>query len=115
MEKKVPLYELEERMSRFRALMDTGHPGWETVIILGKINQYYFTGTMQDGMHLISRQRDPVFFVRRSYERAGKEALFPDIRPMNSFRDAAKDTGVLSGTVCLETELVPLALFQRLN
>ena len=115
MEKIVPLCELEERMRRFRALMDSANPEWDTIIILGKLNQYYFTGTMQDGMLIISRRRDPVFFVRRSYERAGNESLFPDIRPMTSFRDAAKDTGNLSGTVYLETELVPLALYQRLQ
>lgn len=95
--------------------MDSANPDWDTIIILGKLNQYYFTGTMQDGMLIISHRRDPVFFVIRSYERAGEESLFPDIRRMTSFRDVANDTGNLSETVYLETELVPLALYQRLQ
>ena len=38
---------------------------------------------------------------------------FPDIRPMNSFRDAARSIIQLPETVYLETEVVPLALYQR--
>jgi Xaa-Pro aminopeptidase len=51
--------------------------------------------------------------VRRSYERALDESLFLDIEPMNSFRDASKELSVLQDTVYLETEVIPLALFQR--
>ncbi len=88
-------------------------PEWETAAIFGKINLYYFTGTMQDGMLLIPRDDDAVFWVRRSYERALDESHFPLIRPMNGFRDAAKDISHLPATVHLETELVPLALVRR--
>jgi Xaa-Pro aminopeptidase len=113
MQELVPFRELEERMRRFIDLMDRKNPSWETACIFGKLNQYYFTGTMQDGMLYIPRKSQPVYFVRRSYERAVKESKFPDIRPMNSFRDAANDTGPCSGTVYLEMERVPLALYSR--
>jgi Xaa-Pro aminopeptidase len=113
MQEKVPFAELAGRMRRFYDLMDRENPGWETAVIFGKINQYYFTGTMQDGMLLIPRDRDPVFFVRRSHERAVAESDFPDIRPMKSFRDAAGEAGTRFDQVFLEMELVPLALFLR--
>jgi Xaa-Pro aminopeptidase len=113
MQEKVPLAELVERMRRFCNLMDRENPDWETAVIFGKINQYYFTGTMQDGMLLIPRGRDPVFFVRRSLERAVAESNFPDILPMKSFRDAAGKAGTRFDQVFLEMELVPLALFGR--
>jgi len=112
---KVPLIELESRMKRFRDKMDTANPDWEIAVIFRKINQYYFTGTMQDGMLLIPRDDEAVYWVRRSYERALDESLFPRIRPMDSFRDAAGAIGRLPGTVYMETEVVPLALYQRLQ
>ena len=111
---KVPLSELTDRMKRFRVRMDAEHPGWELAAIFGRVNQYYFTGTMQDGLLLVPRDGEPVFWVRRSFERAGAESLFPDIRPMKSFRDAAAVPPAAARQVIhLETELVPLALVQR--
>jgi len=113
MMEKVPLSELESRMKAFKDNMDSSTPEWDMAVIFSNINLYYFTGTMQDGMLLIPRDDDPTFWVRRSYQRALDESLFSVIKPMNSFRDARKDMGPLPGTVCLETEVVPLALYQR--
>ncbi len=110
---KVPLSELQTRMSRFLAIMDSSNPDWETAVIFCKINQYYFTGTMQDGMLLIRRGGGAVYWVRRSYERAMDESLFTDIRQMAGFRDAAAAAGNISETIYMETEIVPLALYQR--
>ena len=115
MHARVPPDELEERMRRFIARMDADHGEWECAALFGRINLYYFTGTMQDGMLLIPRDGDAVLWVRRSYERALDESSFPRIEPMNSYRDAAQGTRNLPDTVYLETELVPLALFQRLQ
>lgn len=113
MDRQVPLIELETRMNRFRAKMEASNPDWEIAVIFSKINLYYFTGTMQDGMLLIPRNDEAVYWVRRSYERAQVESLFPRIKPMDSFRDAAGSIGKLPGTVYMETEVVPLALYQR--
>jgi len=95
--------------------MDAESPGWELAAFLGRVNQYYFTGTMQDGVLLVPRDGDAVYCVRRSFERAGDESLFPDIRPMKSFRDAVPAVPATAArqVIHLETELVPLALVQR--
>ncbi|MDP3065938.1 MAG: Xaa-Pro peptidase family protein [Methanobacteriaceae archaeon] len=111
--KKVPITELETRMKRFKTQMDLSNPDWEIAVIFSKINLYYFTGTMQDGMLIIPNNDDATFWVRQSYERAGEESLFKIIKHMNSFRDAAKSEEIFSNTVYLETEVVPLALYQR--
>ncbi len=110
---KVPSTELESRMARFKTQMNLSNPEWEIAVIFSKINQYYFTGTMQDGMLLIPRDEDATFWVRRSFERATYESLFPQIKPMKSFRDAAKSVEKIPDTVHLETETVPLALYGR--
>ena len=69
--------------------MDVSNPQWETAVIFSKINIYYFTGTMQEGMLIIPKNGEATLWVRRSYERALDESLFLSIEPMNSFRDAA--------------------------
>lgn len=117
MRTKVPLIELEKRMRRFRDKMDISDPKWEVVVVFSKINLYYFTGTMQDGMLIIPRDADAVLWVRRSIERALDESLFKAIKPMNSFRDAQGTigNGKLPKNVYMETEIVPLALYQRFH
>ena len=113
MHQKVPLAELEGRMSRFRNRMDKDNPDWELACFFGRINLYYFTGTMQDGMLLVPRATDAVLYIRRSFERAQLESCFPDIRPMGSFRDAAGDGWNIHDSLYLETEIVPVALLRR--
>lgn len=115
MQVRVPLSELNSRLERFMNTMDSANPEWEIAVIFSKINQFYFTGTMQDGMLIIPRQDEAVLWVRRSYERALNESLFPEIKAMESFRDAAEThySASLPDTVYLETEIVPLAMLQR--
>ncbi len=115
MNTRVPRSELDSRMERFRIQMDTMHPDWGIVTVFSKVNLYYFCGTIQDGMLLIPRDGEACLWVKRSYERAMDESLFPQIRPMRSYRDAAQSIPSIPDTVYLETEQVPLALFSRLR
>jgi Xaa-Pro aminopeptidase len=110
---KVPLPELADRMNRFRARMDAENLGWQLAAVLGRVNQYYFTGTMQDALLLVPRDAEPTLWVRRSFERARTESLFPDIRPMKSFRDAAPASPIACEVIHFEAEVVPYALLQR--
>lgn len=110
---RVPQPELQARLNNFRNKMDADHPGWQMAVVFSKINLYYFTGTMQEGMLLIPRHDKAVLWVRRSYERAMNESLFSDIKPMISFRDASENISKLPDTVYLEAESVPLAHYQR--
>ena len=112
---KVPLTELTGRLERFRERMDRVHPDWELTAISDKVPLYYFTGTMQDGLLFIPQDGDAVFWVRKSYERAMDESLFPDIMKMQSYRDIAAGTGQLPSTVYLETDLVSLSQLQRMQ
>lgn len=111
---KVPQSELKSRMSRFRGRMDASAPDWEAAVVVSKINMFYFAGTMQDGMLIIPRAGEAELWVRKSYERALDESLFPVIKPMESYRDAAAAV-TLPAAVHLETETVPLAMYSRLQ
>ena len=112
---QVPATELTARMARFRAEMDRRCSGWSVAVISEKVNLYYFTGTIQDGLLLVPRDGDAIFWVRKSYERAQCESLFADIRQMKSFRDAAAATGPITGPVYLELDSVTLAQYGRMQ
>lgn len=107
--------ELEERLARFCHVMDKMYPDWDTAIILSKVNQYYFMGTMQDGMLMIKKDRKVFYFVRRSYERAKDESPFDNLYSMESYRDAASVIGTDCGNTYMETEIVPLGMVERLK
>ena len=111
----VPDEELKRRLTGLRGIMDLRCPDWELAVFISKINLYYFTGTMQEGMLLIPRTGEAAFWVRRSYERALEESMFPDIRQMDSYRDVSAPVGGFPSVVYLEMEILPLAYFQRLQ
>jgi Xaa-Pro aminopeptidase len=113
MQTKVPLTELNSRIARFREQMNMSNPEWKITAIFSRINQYYFTGTMQDGVLFIPRYDEAVFWVRRSYERAVDESEFPLIRPMGTYRDPASVMPDLPGTVYLEKDIIPVAMLER--
>jgi Xaa-Pro dipeptidase len=113
MNNHIPSSELENRLKKFRETMDSRNPGWKMAVLFSKINLYYFTGTMQEGMLLVPREDKAVFWVRRSYDRAVQESNFPLIKPMDSYRDAAAYYAQVPEEIYLETEFVPLAFFQR--
>lgn len=108
-----PLSELDHRLARFRQRMTLRHPEWEMAVVFSKMNLLYFCGTMPEGMLLLPRDGAPILWVRRSYERSSQESEFRDIRPMSSYRDAADVYQKLPGSVFLETEFVPLSMYQR--
>jgi len=113
MQMRVPLAELNSRISGFREQMDQSNPGWDLAAIFGRINQYYFTGTMQDGVLFIPRYDQAVFWVRRSYERAAEESEFPVIRPMETYRDPAAAMHYIPEAIYLEKEIIPMAMLER--
>jgi len=115
MSEKTPASELKARMASFCRLMDEQNPDWQMAMIFSKVNLLYFTGTMSEGMLVVERDRGATYWVRRSYERALHESEFESIKPMGSYRDAAADYNNIPATVYLETEFVPLAMFNRVQ
>lgn len=77
--------ELAGRLSRLREAMEKADPHWEMLFLEEKTDQFYWTGSMQDGA-LVVTPREAVYFVRRDLTCAQRESNFPDIRPMKSFR-----------------------------
>lgn len=112
---KTPLSELNDRMNRFKKEMNRYDQTWEVAVVFSKVNLLYFTGCMQDGMLVITKNGQSIYWVRRSFERAVEESMFPEIRPMRSLKDAADDFSGLGNTVHIEADVMPMALFERIK
>ncbi len=106
MRKELPREEIDLRLVKFILKMDLRHPDWETALIVGKVNQFYFTGTMQEALLVIRRGGERYFFVRRSLERARDESPLETIYPMQSFKDAVCVIGSDLGKAYVEEDLI---------
>lgn len=106
---------LADRLNRFRKHMDSVDSKWELAAVFGKVNTYYFTGTMQNGALLIPRNADAIYYVRKSFDRAKIESNFPNIIKMGSFRDVAAELNLQCKSIHIEKELLPFAVFERFN
>ncbi len=115
MQKQASKQELKQRLNKFCAAMDKSNPGWNTALVLGKVNQYYFTGTMQDALLMIKKDKGAMYFVRRSFQRACEESSFEPIYPMESYGDAAKIAGEDLGNVYIEAETVTVGILERMK
>ena len=103
----VPASELSARIDRLRSAMSQRHPGWSMLLLENKIHLYYFTGTMQEGALVVTPDL-ATLFVRRSFDCASRESLFPDLRPMNSFRDLCQALGKVPPTVYIAARTMTL-------
>lgn len=112
---KLTLEELQSRCARFCAKMDESYENWDTVLVVGKANQYYFTGTMQDALLVIRRGGSLRYYVRQSRQRAVAESPLREILPMSSYRDVAAAEGGGLGHVYIEAEAMPYAYVGRLQ
>lgn len=110
----VPAQELSSRLSALRDRLSATDPQWRMALINNKINLYYLTGTMQEGVLAITPD-EAVFWVRRSYERALRESKFPDIRPMKSYRVLEGHFGQPPETVYLEVKTSTLEWLDRVR
>ncbi len=115
MDIKVTEIELRDRIERLCKAITKRYDEWDTAVILSRVSQYYFTGTMQDGILIIKRNGEAMYFARRSYDRARIESPLTCIYPMESYRDAAAAAGRELGNTLFETELLTVGTLERIK
>ena len=84
---KVPGAELINRLKKFTTFMDMTDDAWRYIFIFNPVNIYYFTGTMQDGILFIQRDEEPIYFVKRSVERAAEEIRYCKVMAYKELQD----------------------------
>ena len=113
--KLVPAQEIEQRLKQ--AQMAMGEASLDGLLILQNIDRYYFSGTLQDGILWLPATGKPVFWVRRSLERARQESPIADLRPQPG--DSSQLETELRAEIApqnhigLELDVVPARLFAR--
>jgi Xaa-Pro aminopeptidase len=112
---KVSESDLFIRLEQFRKFLTEIDDTWEAGFIFGKINIFYFTGTMQNGVLFIPREGEPVFYVRKSFERACEESPLENIKSIKSFRDITDDIGSKIETIHIEKDVVPIGFIERFS
>ena len=79
----VPGQEIFQRVARLQQRLQAGPV--DGALILDPVNMYYYTGTMQQGVVFVPAEGEPVFLVRRSYERAQRETPLQRVFPLKGF------------------------------
>ena len=108
----------KELEGRIRALRDTlvaYDADFDTALIVGRVNQYYLTGTMQDSLLVLKKDGSAYLFVKKSFERAKEECPLDIVYKMSSYRDIAEIISPDLGNTYLETDLIPVAMLERLR
>jgi len=87
-------------------------------LILDPLNMYYYTGTMQQGVVFIPTEGEPVFLVRRSFERAGQESPLQRVLPLTGFSQLQAtlvDLGLRTDILGVADTTLPVSLFKTLT
>jgi Xaa-Pro dipeptidase len=113
--KPTPKSEIERRINRLICSLEKD--GVDLALIVQNADRFYYSGTLQDGMLLVSRD-GPVLFVRRTLARARAESPLPEVVGYRSVREIAeyvKDNGIPFSVVGLELDVLPASLYQAIE
>ncbi len=108
-----PKEEIENRIDQFRAKLI--EKGISYAIIIQNVDLYYFTGTTQKGVLVVSAAKGPFFFMEKTISRAQMETPL-DVIPIKRDKDVAgilAEKGILGGTGGMEFDVIPVAVYER--
>ncbi len=110
---KVPSGEIDRRIKKIRKeLQDNGIDG---LLIVQRVDLFYFSGTAQTGFLYIPAEGQPVLFIKRYLPRAREESSIKNIIEVKSIKEVpgfiSDFYGKLPGTIGLEFDVLPVRDF----
>jgi Xaa-Pro dipeptidase len=109
----------EEISTRIRILQERlSADGVDAAFLVQNADLFYFTGSIQQGVLCVAARGEPVYFVRRVYERALEEAAIEHIVRIASPREIPahfEKKNVSFGTIGFELDVMPVSVFQRFS
>jgi len=84
---KLPYAESQNRIQKIKQCLNTKFPHLEGIFVFSKINIYYLTGTLANGILWLPQSNDPILFVRKGAERAQLESPIKNIMSYRSYSD----------------------------
>jgi len=113
--KFTPAEEIENRLAKVRVEMKK--LGLESLLVLGKMNLFYLTGTTQDGLLFVPQDTKPLLVIRRELARAQVESPLDQVVSIQSGAELSslikQYCGGLPNTVGLELDILPVKDFFR--
>ena len=113
--KYTPVEEIENRLAKVRVEMEK--QGVESLLVLGKMNIFYLTGTTQDGLLFVPQDAKPLLMIRRELARAKVESPLDQVVSIQSGAGLSslikQYCGGLPDTVGLELDVLPVKDFFR--
>lgn len=85
-----PKEELYSRWKRYNGLLQQYLPNVEGTLVFSRLNIYYFTGTLANGVFWLPSEGEPLLLCRRGVERAAIESPINNIVPFSSYGDIQK-------------------------
>lgn len=114
MYRTTPREEIGARLSALRRrLADASVDG---AVIVQNADLFYFAGSIQQGVLVVPAAGDPVYFVRRVYERAVEESGVGRIERIGSLKEIPallSKLGMTFSTVGFELDVLPVNSFKR--
>jgi len=110
---KVPSGEIDRRIKKIRKeLQENGIDG---LLIVQRVDLFYFSGTAQTGFLYIPAEGQPVLFIKRYLPRAREESSIKNIIEVKSIKEVpdfiSDFYGKLPGTIGLEFDVLPVRDF----
>ncbi len=115
----LPQEEVAERHARCRALLAARVPEASGLLVFSRINIYYLTGTLGNGILWLPRDGEPVLLVRKGEERCRLESPLRHIHSFKSYGDVsglcAENGMPLGDVVAVEMTALPWSLANLLQ
>jgi len=115
MANNIGIDEITERDRRFREELDRLDNDWSLALFFNRIDIFYFTGTLQNGVYVVPRDDQSYLFVKRSYERAKIETPLENVYPFKSFKDIKKYIKIRSEVAHIKKSVLPVEIWERFN
>lgn len=107
--------ELLDRIGRVHTLLGKQYGDWDAAFFVDKLNQFYLTDTLQNGVFVLRRDGEYAYLVRTSYELARRQSPLLDIYPMKTYRDLLGFIDKDCPRACVETRTMTLDILGRLK
>ena len=106
----VPREELERRWSRLRRHMEC-----DALLVLQNVDQFYLTGTVQDGVLWFPADGEPVFAVRKSHSRAVTESPLRQVVPFRRYSELPELIPRPGAVLGLELDVLPVSMYRQVE
>lgn len=109
-----PKEEISARLAGLRGKLVQA--GLDAAVVVQNADLYYFAGSVQQGILVVPAEGEPVYFVRKVYERAVAESPVEIIRPISSPKEVPawfEKKGVSFRSLGFEMDVMPVHTFNR--